>query len=204
MTRVFLIRHGETEWNKNMKYQGQTDVPLSDAGRKQAEKLASRLSKVDFAAVYSSDLIRAYETATVLAAPHELPVTVCPGLKEINFGEWEGLTYDNISGQWSGEMQRLFSRPNEVEIPSGESFYQVQQRVVASLEELVKAHENETILVVSHGAAIRTAICAALEIPLNNLWSIRQDNTALNIFEYHAERIVIGCLNDSNHLAEKK
>ncbi len=204
MTRVFLIRHGETEWNKNMRYQGQTDVPLSDAGRKQAEALSSCLAKVDFTAAYSSDLSRAYETATILAAPHKLPVSICAGIKEINFGEWEGLTYDRVNGQWSEEMKRLFSRPNEVEIPSGESFYQLQKRVVAALAELVRGHENETILVVSHGAAIRTAICEALEIPLNNLWGIRQDNTAVNILEYGAGRTVIGCLNDSHHLAEKK
>lgn len=200
MTRVFLIRHGETEWNKLMKYQGQTDIPLSDKGREQAVNLAERLQSENFKAVYSSDLARAYETATLLAEPHGIEVRVCPGLKEISFGEWEGMTYDNINGKWSKEIDLFFSRPAEVEIPEGESFQILQQRVVASLHDLVAAHPDETILVVSHGAAIRTAICAALEIPLNQVWNIRQDNTALNIFEYYADRTVVARLNDTNHL----
>lgn len=184
-----------------MKYQGQTDIPLSEAGREQALQLASRLEKEKFSAVYSSDLARAYETAALLARPHGLEVGVCPGIKEISFGDWEGMTYDNINGQWANEINLFFSRPADVEIPAGESFKTVQQRVVKALAELVEAHPDETILVVSHGAAIRTAICAVLEIPLNQVWNIRQDNTALNIFEYYPDRTVVACLNDTNHLA---
>lgn len=201
MTKVFLIRHGETDWNRLQKYQGQTDIPLNSDGVRQAEQLASRLQRETFDAVYSSDLVRAHETATVLATPHQLQVTTCPGLKEISFGDWEGLTYDHIMGEWSGEMGLFFSKPGEVEIPNGETFRQLQERVVATLDELVRAHPQQTILVVSHGAAIRTAICAALDIPLNQVWNIRQDNTALNVFEYYEDRTVLACLNDTNHLA---
>lgn len=184
-----------------MKYQGQTDIALSEAGREQALQLAARLAKEKFSAVYSSDLARAYETAALLARPHGLEVKVCPGIKEISFGDWEGMTYDSINGRWEKEINLFFSRPADVEIPAGESFETLQRRVVRSLKELVAAHPEETILVVSHGAAIRTAICAALDIPLNQVWNIRQDNTALNIFEYYRDRTVIACLNDTNHLA---
>jgi alpha-ribazole phosphatase len=205
MTRIFLIRHGETKWNKVRKYQGQTDIALSEAGRRQADCLAGRLRTERFAAAYSSDLVRANETAKTIAAPHGLEVRVVTGLKEISFGAWEGMTHDSLIGEAAEEANRFFSQPlPEAKSPGGESFRQLQERMQTSLEEIVSAHPGEDVLVVSHGAAIRSAICAALDIPLSQVWNIRQDNTALNILEYHGERTVVARINDATHLQEEK
>ncbi len=200
MTKVILVRHGETAWNKELKYQGHTDVPLSDEGLRQAHLVAGRLAAEKLAAVYASDLSRAFITAETIAARHNLPVTRLPELREVQFGDWEGLTYEGISANWPEEYNQLFHRTDEVRIPGGETFREVKERAAGAVARLVARHPGETIAVVSHGGAIRTIICAALDIHLNHVWDIRQDNTAVNILEYHSQRAILTLLNDSHHL----
>lgn len=200
MTRVILVRHGQTVWNKEAKYQGHTDVALSEDGFEQACKVAARLAKENIAAVYASDLSRALRTAEVIAARHGLPVHSMRELREIKFGEWEGLKYDDISAKWPELMEKLFTHPDEMEIPGGETFQELKVRATKAIEELVARHKDETIAVVSHGGTIRTILCAALNIHLNYVWNIRQDNTAVNIIDYFDHRILVGLVNDTHHL----
>jgi len=204
MTKVFLIRHGETVWNKELKYQGHTDTPLSDEGLRQAHLVADRLAGEKLAAVYASDLSRALVTAETIAARHGLSVTAIPELREVRFGEWEGLTYEGINKRWPEEFVQLFHRTDEVRIPGGETFREVKERAAAALARIVARHPDQTIAVVSHGGTIRTIICAALDIHLNHVWDMRQDNTAVNILEYHKNRIILTLLNDVPPLHAKK
>ncbi|MDD4600264.1 Phosphoserine phosphatase 1 [bioreactor metagenome] len=203
MTKIILVRHGQTIWNVEMKYQGQTDIDLTEKGIIQAQLVADRLAKEPLSAVYSSDLSRAFITAKAIAAKHTLQVIAVPELREINFGDWEGLTYTNINSGWPQTMNKLFTCPEEVIIPGGESFPQVKERATAALARIAHNHPNETIVVVSHGGTIRTLICAALNIHLNYVWNIKQDNTAVNILEYHDNRIMVSLVNDTGHLTEK-
>lgn len=200
MTRVILVRHGETVWNKELKYQGHTDTLLSAAGLRQAELVAARLADEPVAAVYASDLTRAFVTAETIAVPHRLTVIAMPELREIQFGHWEGLTYDGIYERWPEEYTQLFHRTDEVRIPGGETFRELKERAAAAVARLVENHRDQTIVVVSHGGTIRTIVCAALDLHLNHLWDIRQDNTAVNIIEYHKQRNIITLLNDTHHL----
>lgn len=202
MTRVLLVRHGETAWNKELKYQGHTDTALTDAGLRQAELVAARLAAEPVAAVYASDLSRALITAENIAARHSLPVIALPELREIRFGHWEGLTYDGIIERWPEEYQQLYTRTDEVRIPGGETFRELKERAAGAVARLVEHHRGQTIALVSHGGTIRTIVCAALNIHLNHLWDIRQDNTAVNIIEYHKHRTIITLLNDTHHLRE--
>ncbi len=204
MTKIIFVRHGQTEWNLTGRYQGHTDIALTELGRRQAQCVASRLASERFAAIYSSDLTRAKDTAATIAAHHKLPVLTKPGLREINFGEWEGLTYGGIHSAWPAEMDSFFRAPGDVDIPGGENFNALQLRIGAALDEIIAAHRGETIAVVSHGGAIRAALCAALCMPLNAFWHIRQDNTAVNQIVYYPDeaRAVVELVNDVNHLSQ--
>ena len=129
MIKLILVRHGETDWNAQRRYQGQSDVPLNDAGQRQAAALAQRLEGVDISAIYSSDLRRARQTATAIASLHPLPVRDEPRLKEISFGRWEGLTYGEIQERWPEEMAAWFADPIRVTPPGGERLAQVAERL---------------------------------------------------------------------------
>ncbi|MCE5286461.1 MAG: alpha-ribazole phosphatase [Pelosinus sp.] len=204
MTKVILVRHGQTLWNVDCRYQGQSDVSLNETGLKQARLLAARLLGEDVAAIYASDLGRAKMTAEEIAKRHNLAVSIVPELREISFGEWEGMTFGEIDEKWPGLMSRIFKQPDTVEIPGGETYQAVQQRATQAIDKLVKKHPEETIIVVSHGATIRTILCAALEVPLTSVWRIRQDNTAVNVIEYSADNWAsVALINDIHHLKER-
>lgn len=202
MTRIILVRHGQTTWNLELKYQGHTDIELSPLGLTQAKQVADRLAKEKIAAVYASDLSRAFVTAQHIAAQHQLPVMQVPELREIKFGEWEGLTHEQIQAKWPELINRFFIHTDEIEIPGGESFRILKERASRAIDHLVAKHPGETIAVVSHGGTIRTILCAALNMHLNYVWGFRQDNTAVNIIEYHDERAIVTLVNDIHHLDE--
>lgn len=201
MTRIILVRHGQTLWNLELKYQGHADIGLSPAGLEQAAQVAARLAGINPAAVYSSDLSRAFHTAQIIAAKYDLPVNKIPDLREVNFGEWEGRNYESINSQWPTLMGKLFTHPDEIEIPGGETFQSLQDRAMKAVEHLKTRHAEETILVVSHGATIRAILCSILHMPLKYIWNIKQDNTAVNIIEIYPKRAIVSLMNDTNHLA---
>jgi broad specificity phosphatase PhoE len=139
VTTILLARHGETEWNRLLRFQGHADEPLNDTGRAQARELAGRLADEPIAAVYSSDLRRASETAEIVAATKKLPVGLDRGLREIDVGSWEGRTRAELDGAaWDGE-----------------SYDEHRRRVVAALLAIARAHPDECVLVVAHGGTLR-------------------------------------------------
>jgi alpha-ribazole phosphatase len=201
LTRLLLVRHGETIWNHTSRYQGHTDIELSETGREQARSLAKRLKTEKVKAVYSSDLKRAFETASILASPHNLPVKATKELREINFGDWEGLTYQEIMEEYRELASEWYQHPGKIRIPGGETFTDVKERAYNTILELARQNDPGTIIVVAHGGTIRAIICGLLDIDLNHAFQIRQDNTALNIIEYnHGGYIVLPLLNGVSHL----
>lgn len=200
MTTIFFIRHGQTSWNKELKYQGHSNTELSAEGIEQAERVARRLQKEPFTAIYSSDLSRAFVTAEKIAAYHSLPVVPLNEFREVGFGAWEGLKYDQIYAGWSEEITQFFRQPSKVQIPGGEGFHAVRERTDRAIHQLRQKHDGECIAVITHGGAIRTILCSALGIELDYLWSFRQDNTAVNIIEYEERHALIRLVNDVNHI----
>ena len=156
---MLLVRHGATEWNLNKRAQGHADIALTEEGRKQAIHAANELTHVDLVAVYSSDLQRAYDTAKVIADSHGLEVTIDPDFREIDQGDWEGLTVEEIRAGWPEEWgpARHYS-PR----PGGETPHQVRARALKALQRAVEAHPNGSIVVVSHGGTIRWLSAEAL------------------------------------------
>lgn len=200
MTKIFLIRHGETEWNKTARLQGNSDIKLAEEGIRQAQLLAKNVSFSEVAAVYSSDLIRAVNTAKILADRVNLPVIEKPGLREANFGDWEGKYINALVEEFPDDFGKFFINPDNAKPPGGETFLECQARVMNALDEIVADHENQNIIVVSHGAAIRLIICAALEIRIRKMWSISQFNTAVNILIADEGTFRVELLNSTAHL----
>ncbi|PKM81834.1 MAG: alpha-ribazole phosphatase [Firmicutes bacterium HGW-Firmicutes-14] len=201
VTRLYLVRHGETQWNRSLRYQGHRDIPLSEEGYSQAQKIARRLSREKLEGAYASDLSRALETAKVIAGFHGLKVKAVPQLKETNFGLWEGLTYSEIDEQFHEVMKGWRSNPRDTKIPGGESLGEVADRCRAGLEQVVKENKGKSVLVVAHGGIIRIAVATVLGMDLNDYWKIKQDNVSLNIIEYYEkDRAILCLLNDTAHL----
>ena len=159
MTTILLARHGETDWNREGRFQGHADPPLNETGRAQAAELAAELEGVELAAVYSSPLRRALETAEVVAAEHGLEPVAVDALREVDVGSWEGLTRQQVEARFPEQLARWLDY--DLGWEDGESYEEMGQRVVAALLELAAAHQGERILAVTHGGPIRAAFAFA-------------------------------------------
>lgn len=200
MTKVIFIRHGQTFWNKEKKYQGHTDISLNEIGFKQAKLVGKRLAGEKINAIYCSDLLRACQTAECIAQHHALPIIRKKELREINFGVWEGLTYHEIMETWPQILSTMYSQPGKTCPPQGENYDRVRRRVIKVLQQCIAKHQNETIAIVSHGGTMRVILCAALGIGLDKMWFITQDNTAINIIQYFDHQVMVSLVNDTCHL----
>lgn len=199
--RMYLVRHGETTWNASGKIQGFTDVPLSDLGREQAQLLARRLANKKIDCFYSSDLKRAYETASIVAQPHNQDVMTTPALREMNFGVWEGKTAQEINASYPGQLKNWWVNPMDMNIPQGEKLQDLAARCMYEIKSIINKHNNETVLVAAHGGSIRSIICCVLGINLNEMWRLYLDNACLNLVDFPQwEKGALRLLNDCAHL----
>jgi uncharacterized phosphatase len=201
MAFFYFIRHGETEWNAAGRLCGRTDVPLSDAGRRQAQLLALRLKPIPFEALYSSPLRRALETATILGRAIGREAVADPRLVELSYGAWEGRTYEE-SRRANPDVYRAWERdPGSVAPPEGESGEQLIVRVKPFLADVVQRHPSGNVAVVCHRTVSRLLACHIMGVPLREYRKrIPMDNAALNIFETREGKWHVVALNDSSHL----
>ncbi len=193
-TRLYLVRHGQTEWNAVRKFQGHTDVPLSPFGRNQAAHLAKHLKKIKFDVGLTSDLIRAKETALIIIGKSNLELKTDIRLREINFGEWEGLTLEEIKSAYQDIVQKWWNEPVNTLIPGGEMYSEVAKRAMVSVEKIVENYPNKNVLLVSHGGAILSIICSIMGIDLNLYRRMRLDNCSLSIIHFPDNRVDNGIL----------
>jgi len=163
-TRVLLIRHGATVLSAEDRFAGSTDVLLSDEGRSQARALGERLAEAELAAVYASPMKRTVETATLVAAPHNLNLTTDAGLREIDHGHWEQLTRREVEARFPEEYSNWEADPFTFAPEAGESGLSVMARALPVLRRIVVAHQGKTVAVVSHKATIRLVLCSLLGI----------------------------------------
>ncbi|MFQ6014336.1 MAG: histidine phosphatase family protein [Anaerolineae bacterium] len=198
MTGLILVRHGETEMSG--RYLGHTDPPLSTRGRAQAAVLAERLAGEPLVAVYSSHLRRALMTAQLIAAPHRLEVGVTTDLAELDFGDWDSLTYQEIARNDSEWLARWLANPLAVRPPGGETLAEMSERVMGAIKSIVAEHAEETVAIVTHGGPARATVCHALGIPLSAQWRVCQDLAAISRLEFKARRATLVSLNDICHL----
>ncbi len=200
MSKLLLVRHGETELNSSQRYWGKTDVGLGAVGLKQAEHLRDRLSaeKIDF--VYSSQLRRALVTAQTIALIHNINVVSCSELNEIDFGELEGLNFSEVNGKYPEVARQWMQRSPELAYPEGESLSQLEKRVAEFRTRLARHADSDIILIVAHSGVLRTLICQLLDLKISDRWKIRVDLGSLSIVETYPETAILSLLNDTSHL----
>jgi broad specificity phosphatase PhoE len=203
MTLVILVRHGQTAWNRAERFRGHSDVPLNSTGLAQAHAAARRIVstwRVD--AVYTSPLRRAQETAQAIAQRSGLKAQPWEGLIDLNFGAWQGLTFDEAAAAYPDEYALWQTKPQRLRLPGGESMARARRRSSAAMLALATAHPQGTIVLVSHQVICRLLALAALGLSTAHYWQIQQETTAINVFEYVNGGWVTVTLNDTCHLRE--
>ena len=202
MPKWFLVRHGETDWNKEARAQGQMDTPLNADGRAQAERIASRLESETFAAAYSSDLSRVVETARPIMRGRDVPIAYAKELREKHFGDWEGMTCDEIRAKHPDGFSRMFSDDSDFAAPGGgETDRDLCARAASFAERTRAAHPDDDLLIVAHGGSLRALIASLIGIPPHRMWRLRLDNTSLSTLAFFDDdNAVLTLLNDTNHL----
>ena len=200
--RILLLRHAETDWNRERRYQGWRDIPLSPTGRAQAESAGRLLAASPLAAVWSSPLARARETAALIAAPHTLAVREADAFKEMGFGDWEGLTRDEVRERFPDAHRAWAETPHEAAWPGAETLGVVRARALAGLEALREAHQGQTVCLVSHGITSRILILEALGLGLDRLWSLQLSATGISELEFRDDWTTLHRMNSLIHLAD--
>jgi alpha-ribazole phosphatase len=198
---LYLIRHGETESNKERRYQGWTESPLSAAGVRQAEEAGFFLAGQKIEALYCSDLKRAINTARVIGAGSGLKPVVTSLLREIHFGQWEGLTFDQIEAVWGEEISLWLDDPFHKSAPGGETLREVCARMQAFIEHLEQgAPDCRRIAAVSHGGSIRALLYHVLNLDKNSFWDIKIDNASISLIRKEEGRFKVVYYNRIHHL----
>lgn len=203
MTRIILVRHGQTEWNRIERFRGRADVPLNRTGIAQAEATANRLSRQPQpAAVYSSPLSRAAVTADRIARHHGLTVRPHEGLIDIDYGLWQGLTPGQVGERWPQELDAWYDAPQTVRIPKGETLQVVRERGMSTVMELVGEHPDSSIVLVAHTVMNRLILLGILGLGNERFWRLGQEPCAINRFSLRDGEFTLVSLNDTSHLED--
>ncbi len=196
-----LVRHGQTEWNLVERFRGRADVPLDKTGLAQAEAAGRRVAaQWSPAAVYTSPLSRAVQTAEVIARHYNLPVQAHPGLVDIDYGEWQGLSPEEARQRWPEQVDNWYRHPEQALIPNGESLADVRRRAMQTVKELAEKHSAETIVLVGHTVINRVILLGVLGLNDERFWQLKQDTGAINVFAAEQGDFVLVSLNDTCHL----
>jgi alpha-ribazole phosphatase len=202
---LYLIRHGSTEGDGKTRYKGSLDVPLSPAGEKEIEKTAEYVNAMleasgrKLSAVYCSDLSRARRSAEILTSAVGSKPIVVPGLRERNFGQWEGMTFEEIEERWPDAFRAWAKDPLNHSPLDGETTLQVSERVNKALDEILDNHDGEAIAIVAHGGVNRAMLCRFMGVPLENIFRIEQDHGAVSVVEFYDGYPVVKLLNYRGH-----
>ena len=203
-TRITAVRHGETAWNVETRIQGQLDIPLNETGRWQAQRLARALAaRENNAAIYSSDLLRAWDTAISIADATKLTLKTDEGLRERGFGTFQGKTYTEIEATWPQETLRWRKREPDWSPPEGESLLQFRQRVLDTAQALAARHMGEQIVMVAHGGVMDVLYRAAtgLDLQATRTWAL--GNAAINRLLWTPDGFTIVGWADTSHLDDE-
>jgi len=199
--KLFLIRHGQTKWNSQGRYQGAQDTNLSETGIKQAELAGKYLSKVDFASFYSSPKKRALQTAKIITAGLNIKINIREDLKELNFGKWEGMTFEDINTIYRQDYQNWLSDPYKNAPTDGESFKVLVERAEREIDKIVNENpDSSNVGIVTHGGVIIALLVNWLQIPSKCWRSLIQRQGAINVVVIDKKFPYISQINYTGHL----
>ncbi len=199
MPKLLLVRHGRINLQKEDRYWGSTDIPLSDTGTKQAEQIRDILLDEKITHVYASNLMRARDSAKIIAAPHKREVTACEEMNEFNFGYAEGLTYEEIKKLHPALAEEL-ARMGDISFPGGESLDKFYARTKAFLKRLEPHKQTDVIAIVAHAGSLRMLICHLLGLEQNLWYRLRIDHASLTIMDMYPHICILNSLTDTHHL----
>jgi len=200
MPEIILIRHGETQYNAKETFRGRADVPLNENGLEQAQLLSEYLTDDKIDVVYSSPLKRAVKTAEIIAAPHRLKVNVVENLNDIDCGQWQGLTLEEVQEKYEEIYQDWLDTPEQVRLPGGESLEDVRSRALPFIQDAVMRCGEGKIVFVSHRVVNKVLICALLRLDNSSFWSFKMDTAAITRFTFDGNRVVLTSHNDTSYL----
>jgi broad specificity phosphatase PhoE len=201
--RMIIVRHGESEWNRINRYQGQADVSLSDLGKRQAEALAQRLRNEKFDAIFASPLQRAKLTAEAIHAHHpEVPLYSEPAIMEINHGLWEGKYYNEIVAEYGDGLREWREHPTRAQMPGGESFSNILKRVLDFKDALCKTYAEKTVLVSTHDVVVKILVADALGMNMDRINRIWVTNASISVVEYGDHLPYLVSLSEACHLGQ--
>ena len=201
MLRLYFMRHGETVWNTERRYQGMTDIELSEEGLRQAECAAKRFKNIKIDKIYTSPLKRAMKTAEKIAAEKGLEIISEDDFREIHFGEWEGKTVPELTEKYGESYTNFIREPHKYGFPGEGSVENVINRIKPGIDRLI-AEEKGNVLIVSHGGIIRLMIMYIMGLDSSWFTKMWINNTGVSIVEIKNDRRLLLTLNDSAHLAE--
>ena len=202
MTRLIVIRHGRTEWNRAERFRGRADIGLDEVGIEQAKVTAERVAEWPVSAVYSSPLRRTLATAEILARHFNLEVKSLPGIIDIDYGQWQGISPEEVAVKDGTLYSKWLKSPHTVKFPGGESLTEVRERVALALDSLIAQHPRETVALVSHKVVCQIIILSLLGLDGSHFWEIIQDVAAVNLFEVRGGIPSALLLNDTCHLKD--
>ena len=198
MTRIILVRHGHVEGISPERFRGRRDIDLSDLGARQAQATAQRIAREwRPAAIYSSPLKRCLQTAAAIASVCRLSPTVLADLDDVDYGDWEWRTHEEVRAQWPALFEQWFSAPQLVRFPNGESLQEVVARAADVLRFVRERHERETVVVVGHSIVNRALLLQTLDQPLSAYWRIGQDPGSVSEIEIVGHGTTVRRLNES-------
>jgi probable phosphoglycerate mutase len=199
ITKLYLVRHGESTWNAQARYQGQLDTPISELGQEQSRALARRLASEGLDVVYTSPLARSVGTARLIADALEIEVREEPRFIEIHHGEWQGMYVREVEEKFGDLLKLWKTHPSRAQMPGGESFDDVMQRALEATGEILDRHAGQRVAVVSHDIPLKAIIVDALKMDRDNSWALGFENGAFSVVEY-GSRKRLTALNDIYHL----
>jgi phosphoserine phosphatase len=200
MTSIYLVRHGQTAWNKEEVFRGRTDIPLNETGLREAGLAGEYFKGLELHAIYSSPLTRAFQTAQQIARFHPLEVRPLDGLIDMSFGSWEGRSLREVEERAEAHFRQWREQPHLVKIPGGETLDEVRARAVAALGEAIGEHPEKTIVLVSHRVINKVLLCSILGLDNSHFWQIAQGTTAINLIQYRNGKYILSLMNEACHL----
>jgi broad specificity phosphatase PhoE len=200
MTKLYLVRHGQTAWNVGEIFRGRADIPLDETGRREAELAGEALREETIHAVYSSPLSRSFETAQNIAKFHNLPVESLEAIIDISYGDWEGLSNEQVRERHP-ELHKLWhEHPHKARFPRGESLEEVRGRTMTAVSRLMVKHKDETIVLVAHRVPNKVICCALIGLDNTHFWRIQQDTACTNLFTHKDGQWIVTFINDTSYL----